>query len=65
MYRRTLRGVYQQELTHRDALAELIGAAAVADKMGRRQRALNAVEGGLIRRDLFVATPASNDRTRL
>ncbi len=58
MYRRTLRGVYQQELTHRDDLAELIGAAAVADKMGRRQSALSAVEGGLIRRDLFVATPA-------
>ena len=57
-YRRTLRGVYQQESAHRDALRELIGAAALADKMGRRQRALNAVEGGLIRRDLFVATTA-------
>jgi SAM-dependent methyltransferase len=58
LYNRTLRGVYEQETSHRDALLELIGEAALADKLGRRERALNAVEGGLIRRDLFVAIPA-------
>ncbi len=58
LYNRTLRRVYEQETSHRDALRELIGATALADKLGRRQRALNAVEGGLIRRDMFVATPA-------
>lgn len=55
IYGRTLRCVYDQESAHKDALRELIGEEALTDKLGRRQRALNAVGKGLIRRELFVA----------
>lgn len=58
VYRRTLRSVYEQESTHRDALRDLIGAEALADKLGRRQRALAAVEKGLLQREMFVAAVA-------
>lgn len=54
VYGRTLGSVYDQESAHSDALRELIGDEALADKLGRRQRALNAVEKGLIQREMFV-----------
>ena len=58
VYRRTLRRVYEQESAHRDALRDLIGAAALTDKLARRQRALNAVEKGFLQREMFVTRAA-------
>ncbi len=54
----TLRSVYGKETEHADALREVIGTEALADKMGRRERAIAGVEGGLLQRELFVAHPA-------
>ena len=51
--RRTLRA----EEEHKDALASLIGAAEFAERHGGWRSKLAAVEDGLIRRDLFLATP--------
>jgi SAM-dependent methyltransferase len=57
-YGTTLRRVYAEESAHSDALGELIGEQALADKLGRRSRALAALETGLLQREMFVATPA-------
>jgi len=58
VYGETLRRVYTEEEAHSDALRELIGEEVLADKLGRRRRALEALEEGLIQREMFVATVA-------
>lgn len=53
----TLHAVYTKEAEHAAALCEVIGDEALEDKMGRRERAIAGVEGGLLQRELFVVEP--------
>lgn len=53
----TLHAVYVEESNHADDLREVIGEEALADKLGRRERAITGVEGGLLQRELFVVEP--------
>ncbi len=54
-YRSSLRRMIELEEAHEAELRELRGDAGFWDKLGRRQRALAAVEQGLIRRVMFGA----------
>ncbi len=58
VFEQSVRRVFAGEEAHREELRALIGDDALADQRARRRRAIEGLEGGLIRRDLFVATPA-------
>jgi hypothetical protein len=60
----TARAWIDQWDLHRDALIELLGAAEVEERQRDRRAQLAAVENGLLRRSLLVATrPRRADRT--
>jgi SAM-dependent methyltransferase len=52
-YRASLSRLIELEQSHEAELRDLRGDAGYAEKLGRRQRALAAVEQGLIRREMF------------
>jgi SAM-dependent methyltransferase len=54
-YRTSLRHLIEEEEAHGEELRRLLGDAGYLDKLGRRQRALAAIEQGLIRREFFGA----------
>lgn len=54
----TLRRMLRAEDAHEDALAAVIGAAAMADRRNVHETRLEGTEEGLLRRELFVAAPA-------
>jgi len=54
-YRSSLRRLIDLEEAHEAELRDLRGDAGYFEKLGRRQRALAAVEQGLIRREMFGA----------
>jgi ubiquinone/menaquinone biosynthesis C-methylase UbiE len=58
-YETTLRTMLGAEEAHADDLAELWGDAELSERMTRRRNALEAVESGLLRRDLFATAPVS------
>jgi ubiquinone/menaquinone biosynthesis C-methylase UbiE len=53
----TLHAVYHKETRHAQSLRDVIGDEALADKMGRRQRAIAGVDNGLLQREMFVVEP--------
>ncbi|HSE78700.1 MAG TPA: methyltransferase domain-containing protein [Alphaproteobacteria bacterium] len=57
-YARAIRRIIAEELARASALGELLGSAAFAERMERRARTIQAVDAGLLRRELFVATAA-------
>ncbi len=54
-YRASLSRLIELEQAHEAELRDLRGPAAYSEKLGRRQRALAAVQQGLIRREMFSA----------
>jgi SAM-dependent methyltransferase len=57
-YGRAIRRIIAEEQAHASALGELLGSAAFAERIERRARTIQAVDAGLLRRELFVATAA-------
>lgn len=55
-YVRSLRQMIGEEMARKAALVDLLNEAEVADKLARRQRTLAALQDGLLRRDLYVAS---------
>lgn len=53
------RTLLRAEEARADRLAELLGEAELAERLGRRRNAVQAKEAGLHRRELFVATLAT------
>ncbi len=58
VFEQSVRRVLAGEEAHREELRALIGDDALADQFARRYRAIEGLERGLIRRDMFVAAPA-------
>jgi ubiquinone/menaquinone biosynthesis C-methylase UbiE len=58
-YAASVRHQLRQEETHATELRELLGKVAYSEKLTRRRGALDAIERGLIRREMFAATPAA------
>ncbi|MCH9050873.1 MAG: methyltransferase domain-containing protein [Proteobacteria bacterium] len=56
-YASTIRRQIHADSGFRSELEQLLGAAQFADRQAGWQTELGAIEAGLIRRDLFVATP--------
>lgn len=54
----TLRRMLDAEVVHEEALAALIGEAALADRRNVHESRLKGTAEGLLRRELFVAAPA-------
>ena len=57
-YASTVRGFMRADRVFKEDLEALLGAAEFADRQAGWQSELGAIEEGLLRRDLFVATPA-------
>ena len=57
-YASTVRGFMRADRVFKEDLEALLGAAEFADRQAGWQSQLGAIEEGLLRRDLFVATPA-------
>ena len=57
-YARAIRRTIAEEQARASALGELLGSSAFAERMERRARTIQAVDAGLLRRELFVAVAA-------
>ncbi len=57
----TVRNLLQQEESYADELTELLGEGKYSEQLTKRRKRLEGIELGLIRRELFSATPAPND----
>jgi SAM-dependent methyltransferase len=57
VYRQTVRAVLAEEQANSDGLRDLFGEDAWSERLGRRRRSFEGVEKGLIRRDMYVASP--------
>ena len=55
----TVGRVLRAEEARSDDLSEFLGKAEFAERMARRRNKIQAIEDGLIRRELIVATPAA------
>ncbi len=60
-YGETVRCLLRAEEARAAGLSELIGDAAYSEKLAGRRRNIQAIEGGLLRRELFAATTARVD----
>jgi len=52
------RRILAEEEAHGGELTDLYGAAGYAEQLGKRRRRIGLLEQGLLKRALFVATPA-------
>jgi SAM-dependent methyltransferase len=59
-YGHALRRLLRELVTHADQLRELLGPTQVSEQMESKRACVQAVEGGLLRRELFVADPVAN-----
>lgn len=57
-YRRSARHALRAEEAHADALIKILGDAEFSDKLARRRRTVQALDEGLLRRELIAAEPA-------
>lgn len=57
-YALAIRQTIAEEQARASALSELLGSSAFAERMERRARTIQAVDAGLLRRELFVAVAA-------
>ena len=55
-YARTARRLLREEEARADGLSDLLGDAAYSERLAERRRTIQAIEEGLIRRELFGAT---------
>ncbi len=62
-YAETVRRLLREEEAHADQLSGLYGEAEFSEKVAGRRRTLGVLEAGLLRRELFAATPAPNSET--
>jgi ubiquinone/menaquinone biosynthesis C-methylase UbiE len=58
-YKTTVRTMFGAEQAHADDLGQLWGDAEFSERMTRRRKALEAIESGLLRRELFVTARVS------
>jgi SAM-dependent methyltransferase len=58
-YAASVRQQLRQEEAHAAELRELLGKVGYSEKLTRRRAAIGAIERGLIRREMFAATPAA------
>jgi len=56
-YAASCRRQLQADEEHKDALETLVGASEFAERQADWRAKLSAIDGGLLRRSLFVATP--------
>jgi hypothetical protein len=56
-YAASCRRLLEADREHKDALEMLIGASEIAERQAGWQSRLIAIDDGLLRRELFVATP--------
>lgn len=54
-YRDSVRRMLHEEETHADELRSLLGGAEYSEKLARRGRTLEAIDAGLLRREMFSA----------
>ncbi len=59
-YGDAIRRLLRALVTHADQLRELLGAAQFSERVESKRACVEAVEGGLLRRELFVTDPAPN-----
>ena len=50
----------EEEQARADQLTELLGAAGLSERLAGRRTAIGVIAAGLLRRELFVATPAED-----
>ncbi len=58
-YETTVRTMLGAEDAHADDLVKLRGDAEFSERITRRRKALEAIESGLLRRDLFATAPVN------
>lgn len=57
-YGQAHRRLLRELATHTDELRELLGTAQYFERVARKRATVQAIEGGLLRRELFIADPA-------
>jgi hypothetical protein len=54
---------WADEYARADPVSELLGAAELEEMLVRRRRNVESVAEGIVRRDLYVASPCAADRS--